>query len=210
MTKVSGYIVLRKPEMNYVKEGRGAFLPYAPRIGDLYYAGVDRMEWFEIAEGYYAGTLSNDVMTLWNKLKKSSPYPTDFRFMLDIKKAIQILEYSNKDRSMNELVAIRSERIENINGSITCEHDITWLGIDVYCHGYGSLIREGLFVKPNLFSSYLDHLNKNVLFDLDSQVIDEYIKSYIECAKNNNLEYIDGAESELEEITIGRINIRRK
>jgi hypothetical protein len=54
---VNGYLVVRKPSCNFDAKGRAGFRKAAARIGDLFYAGMMRLPWFELDEAYYAGTL---------------------------------------------------------------------------------------------------------------------------------------------------------
>ncbi|MCP4347077.1 MAG: hypothetical protein GY795_16310 [Desulfobacterales bacterium] len=205
MTDVCGFMVLRKPSENFDGEGQGAFLPYAPKLGDIYYAGVDRMPWFELDEHYFAGVLPENFVQLRKELRHINQNLTDFKLIYDIEKAIAILEYSNQINPICELIAIESSDIIKVKGVINCEAIINWIGIDIYCHGYGSLIREGLFNKPKLFSFFSNEVNEHGLFNMNSELIDEYIDTYIKCSKINNLEKINGAIKHLDKIAVGRV-----
>jgi len=204
---IYGFIVLRKPFFNYDEKGRGAFSPHAPRIGDLYYAGIDRMPWFEVEESYYSNELPTELVLLRKELKTLKLDCSDFELMPDINKAVKLLEYSNKDKELNELIAVCSKR-GNIRPPISDPPRIDWLGVDVYCHGYGSLIREGIFTKLDLFSDYIHKLNINGLFGLDSEFIDSYTDTYIKLAYEKNLEPIDDEAMEyLDIVTLGRVRV---
>jgi hypothetical protein len=205
--RVCGFVILRKPIFNYDEGGRGAFSSRAPHIGDMYYAGIDRMPWFELHEDYYKGTLPNELISLRQELLHSSRDFSDFKLIQDVSKAIQLLEYSNKDKQINELTAVFSDIMEKSKGTIDYVIDIDWIGVDIYCHGYGSLIREGIFANPCLFSEYLGNLNRDGLFDLDSGRIDSYVHTYIELAPANNLEPIDEAKEYLDRIVLGRMQV---
>jgi hypothetical protein len=205
--KVCGFIVLRKPIFNYDEKRRGAFLSDAPQIDGVYYAGIDRMPWFELDEGYYAGNLPDEFMRLREELLNTKQDLIDFKIMRDIRKTIKLLDYSNKDKSINEIVAIYSDAAKYDEYIVVHDVNIEWLGMDIYCHGYGSLIREGIFRRPDLFTDYLDKLNKNGLFSLRSPLIDKYIDTYTELAHNNTLEPIDGAREYLDCIGVGRIEL---
>ena len=67
---IQGYLVLRKPNFNFDDLGRGAFLSFAPRIDDLYYGGVDRMQWFDLDEGFYRKSLPARLVNLREGLLK--------------------------------------------------------------------------------------------------------------------------------------------
>lgn len=205
MDRISGFLVVRKPEFNYDKEGRGAFSPSVPKIGDLYYAGIDRMPWFDIDEDYYSKELPDDILLLRNELENNKWDFTDFKLMPDLEKANKLLEYSNKKQRINELIAVYSEKIGLIEDIDFFKVDTEWLGVDIYCHGYGSLIREGIFTKPDLFADYSGKLNTYGLFNSDIVSINQYIDLYIECSAENDIEPIDGAKEYLDKIAISRL-----
>ena len=67
MTKIVGFIVVRTPKFNFDAEGRGAFSSPAPRLGSIYYGGVDRMPWFDVDKHYYARILPTEIAKLRRK-----------------------------------------------------------------------------------------------------------------------------------------------
>ncbi len=150
---ILGYMVLRKPEYNFDELGRGAYLPYAPKVGAIYYGGIDRMEWFDIDEDYYNDVLPNDLLRLRDSVMESSRQ-CGFNVCACLKGAKKMLAYSNKDHNRNDLVAIvlHDKRVDIINAVFDGE----LIGCDLCCDGFGSLIREGIFNKPELFNEYLN------------------------------------------------------
>ncbi len=206
MFEICGYIILRKPEFNFDNEGRGSFSKIVPKIDDLIYSGVDRMPWFDLDEDFYGGSLPEELVAIRKELKDKNCDYTDFQVVRDFDKAKKILEYSNKNKSINELTAIYSKKIERVKGAFKCDTNIAWLGIDLYCHGYGSIVREGIFKRPELFPSHKYELNKIGLFNKDSELLEKYIKDYIICSKDNSIESINGALKYLDHILIGRVN----
>jgi len=205
MNRISGFLVVRKPDFNYDKEGRGAFSTFAPKIGELYYAGIDRMPWFDIDEDYYSKELPEDILPLRNELNNNKWDFTDFKLMPDIKKAKKLLDYSNKKQRINELIAVYSEKIGLLGDIDFFDADTGWLGVDIYCHGFGSLIREGIFTKPDLFADYSGNLNAYGLFSSDIVSINQYIDFYIKYSAEDDIEPIHGAEEYLDKISISRV-----
>ena len=57
MNEIAGLLVVRLPEQNFDREGRGAFSAVVPKIGKIFYGGTDRMAWFDLDEDYYKKTL---------------------------------------------------------------------------------------------------------------------------------------------------------
>ncbi|MCG7945889.1 MAG: hypothetical protein N0C84_06030 [Candidatus Thiodiazotropha taylori] len=186
---ILGYLVLRKPEYNFDELGRGAYLPYAPKIDTIYYGGIDRMEWFDIDEKYYNDTLPNDILKLRDKVIDASRQ-YNFNVCTCLDDAKKMLAFSNKDQDRNDLIAISLyNKIEN---TIDAEFEGELLGCDLYCDGFGSLIREGIFNKPELFREYATNLNKNGLFDINKNIIQKYTEMYEIVSVSNNLEQFDG------------------
>jgi hypothetical protein len=186
-----GFTILRQPKFNFDKEGRGTFLPCAPKINDTYYSGIDRMQWFEIDEAYYNNRLPEELVKLRKEIKLNKQDDVDFKLIGDISKAQILLGFANKFEPLNEIVAVASQKQVNKKKFDDC--DISILGIDIYCHGYGSLIREGLFCKPDFFHAFHRELNANGLFEWNSELIDEYIRTYTQCSDRANIEPIQNA-----------------
>jgi hypothetical protein len=172
-----GYVVLRKPEFNFDELGRGAFLPYAPKIKEVYYGGIDRMDWFDLDEDFYGGVLPNELVEVKNSICSPSP-ENDIELCQNIGDAQVVLEYSNRLKNRNELVAIASDK--DLASEILSKEGVNYsvIGCDLYCEGYGSAIREGIFTKPELFMEFSKDLNKNGVFDSDYSLMNKYIDSY--------------------------------
>ena len=145
---VLGYLVLRRPEFNFDELGRGAFLPCAPKIDNLFYGGVDRMEWFDLDEDYYNESLPSRLIEIREKIFSPDNPPSDLNSCASIDDAREILSYSNKVKERNELIAISDENsfcsvdVDNVvvgAGSVVTK-DILRLGI--YAGNPARLIRE--------------------------------------------------------------------
>ena len=193
--------------MNFDKEGRGAYLPYAPKINETYYGGVDRMPWFEIDEDFFSGELPKQLIQLRKDIRQSNRDNNDIKLLFDLQQAIAVLDYSNKNDERNELVAVKSDVLEQTKGTMNCDADIKWVGIDIYCQGYGSLIREGIFKAPEAFSSFKREINNFGLIGIDSDRTDKYVEEYINNASAYNLEEIDIDNKKLDKIIIGKVKV---
>ncbi len=190
--------------MNFDEEGRGAFLPNAPKIDELYYGGVDRMPWFELDEGFFSKTLPAQLTQFRKEIRTSNPDSSDFKLLFDLSKVVSIFEYSNQHDDINEIIVLQSDALRKTKGVFDCDSEIKWLGIDVYCQGYGSLIREGIFKKPGVFSSFRNMINEFGLFHLDNDNIGNYIQHYFKSSKEHNLEEIPPS-GDIDIIKLGRI-----
>jgi len=189
---ILGYLVLRTPEENFDDLGRGAFLPYAPKIGGVYYGGVDRMQWFDVDEDYYNKSLSNELIKMRERIYCSSSHVSDLKLCESLKDAKILLDYSNKSRKRNELVAIFSD------GNVTpmqlseAKIDDNCIGCDLYSDGYGSLIKEGVFSHPGLFGEFTSELNRFGLFEPHDELIEQYINAYQKVSSEGSIERMEG------------------
>ena len=205
MHSICGYVVLRKPMFNFDENGRGAFNKTAPCIRDTYYSGVSRMAWFDLDEYYFDGMLPQDLIKLRDKIINENQDFSDIIILRDLQDTKDILCFSNQEDDKNELCAVFSESLAKQKGVIEFCSDIVWLGIDVYCQGYGSLIEHGVFTNPDLFSEFCMHLNNNGLFDMGSTHVNKYIEKYIEFSKSNNIESVYEVIDLIDIISVARV-----
>jgi len=203
MNNICGYVVLRKPMHNFDEKGRGAFLKNPPCICDVYYSGIDRMAWFDLDEDYYSGSLPPEFIVLRNELIEKNQDFTEIKLLDDLSKAKRILEFSNRHQDRNEICVVFSEKLAEQKGVVANDSNVLWLGNDVYCQGYGSLLRQGLIARADLFPEFIDQLNAKGLFDLRSDFAGRYIGKYIETSKSHNLEPIDDVIDQVDIIAIG-------
>ena len=179
MIEFCGYLVVRKPSDNFDPQGRGGFSDKAPKLNDVYYAGIDRMPWFDLDEEYYANTLSTDIAAIRNKIRKTDTDFTGIKVCADFKDAEHILNYVNRSVSefRNEIISISSKSLNRSKGIVESNKTIIWYGYDIVALGNSSILIEGLFTRPDIFENYIKKLNCHGLFD-DLSVFDEYVAFY--------------------------------
>ncbi len=190
--KRNGYIVLRKPEYNFDKLGRGAFSMKAPKLDTIYYGGIDRMQWFDVDEDFYNQTLPNNIFKIRENIFKDSPTNTDIKICSNINDAKELLRYSNKNINRNEILVIYSPLLADCKESSIIDVEEDSIGCDLYCEGYGSIIKEGIFTKPKLFKEFADEINKKGIFDIKNKSISRYIQLYNSLSKEGELEKMVG------------------
>ena len=95
--------------------------------------------------------------------------------------AFKLLEYSNRLEARNELIVIRSQRLQEIKRlkAITTSQHIEWMGFDCIAIGDWSLIEAGIFRSPDYYRSWRSKINKYGLFD-DAAYIPTYAAAYEE------------------------------
>ena len=53
-----------------------------------------------------------------------------------------------------------------------------YLGVDIFVSGYGGMVVQGIFARPDLFRTFAEALNENGLFPEPTGAIDDYIAWY--------------------------------
>jgi len=202
--KVNGFIVLRKPGLNY-DEGRIDLLA-PPKVSDIYYSGTDRMGWYDLEYEYYEKTIPERFLSLRKKISESNTYNTLYNFLMDFDEAFSILKYTNKYPyfPLNELIAFRSEKVSSKKFVFT-KKEIDWMGTDLVNHSKGSFLLQGYFRKPEAFISVKDCINKNGLLISDSKIIDRYFKVYLEKTEEYYLEPLEDDHEYMDRMEIGRV-----
>jgi hypothetical protein len=187
---IQGYLILRKPECNFDVLGRGAFLKQPPQILNIHYAGVDRMQWFDLDEHYYSNTLPSNLAEIRAKIFNQSDNPRDIRTLDSLEDCQLLLDFSNQDGVLNEIIAISCPQIESKNYS-SSEIEMC-IGTDIYFDGFGSMIHQGIFTKPEMFQDIIPYLNEYGLFQPNSIEINKYISKYTEISLKSGLEHFAG------------------
>jgi hypothetical protein len=203
---IAGILVVRWPDQNFDRGGRGAFSSVPPRIRDVFYGGIDRMAWFDLDEDYYKNTLPADLLKVRQSLVENSNDFTGIKPCYDLQTAKKVLAWSNRGGSRNEIIAVRSQKMVEIKKkSLPFDsQEIDWLGFDFAALGHWSLLAGGMFVSPSYFSRWNGNLNEHGLMD-DSNIILEFGKDYSVAAKKRGVEPLPDDVYGLEAIEIGRI-----
>ncbi|POZ49557.1 hypothetical protein [Methylovulum psychrotolerans] len=191
---ICGYFVLRKPIYNFDLKEREFFRKEPPCIGCICYSGISRMPWFDLDddEDYYSGTLPRESIELRNEIDEQYRDFSNIELLRDLDKTKRILAFSNRHQDRNEICVAFSETLAKQKGTFISDSAIQWLGVDVFFSGYGSILEQGIFAKPDLFPEFIIRLNMNGLFDLGSDFVSSYIDEYIEVSEAHNLEPYSG------------------
>jgi hypothetical protein len=171
MIKICGFAVVRLAKRNF----RG--VEYSelelPQVDEIYYNGIERLDWFDIENEYDSKTLPANDTVMFEQLDNIGIVSLTKKFEI----AQKLLAFSNRKKPLNEIIAIYSKGIEATYGSFTTERKIDWLGEEVGCW-MGSMLKEGLFKKPHSFSDFKNKLNQYGLFDKNSPITDLYTNYY--------------------------------
>ena len=117
-----------------------------------------------------------------------------------------LLDYANRTAARNEIIAIRSEQLDEAKGSFDTAIPIEWLGIDVVGEGEWSLIAGGLFAAPEHFQPWTRRINKNGLFDTP-RAASEYERAYQTAVTSGHAEELAAPSAGLRilQIQVGRV-----
>lgn len=203
---ICGFIVLRNPIFNYGKNDQGIYLEIPPGGEKIYYNGIDRMPWFDLDEYYYSGQLPVDLIEIRNAIESSDTDFSDISLLQDIRQAYLVYSFLNsRTQNKNELAVVYSKELAEKRGFQTVDMEIKWLGIDIYCPGYGSQIREGIFNMSKVFTKYLRYINEYGLFS-DEYICDKYIDCYLQLSHLYDLESVPGElVNRVQKIRLGTI-----
>ena len=194
------------PDQNFDREGRGSYSAIAPRIGDTFYCGTDRMAWFDLDEDYYKKTLPADLLKVRQSLVEDSNDFTGIKLCYDLQTAEKVLAWSNREGRRNEIIAVRSQKLSEIKKkSLPFESQaIDWLGFDFVSLGHWSLLAGGMFAAPSYFSRWNGNLNEHGLMD-DPDIIREFAGDYFIAAEKRGVEPLPDEVYGLEAVEVGRI-----
>lgn len=186
------YIVVRLPWHNTNSIASQQNRIVIPKIGNIYYWGIDRMPWEDFDDAFYKDLLTDEMADLWNKKTRYGDDLTGIEVFEDLNVACKVLEYCNKFEERNEIIGVCFEcdnKLISTNGENSFQSQ--WLGYDVYSMGEFSLILSGIYKYPKMFSISDVGLNDNGLFsDVDSA--QEYIEIYNAKTRENICESVKG------------------
>jgi hypothetical protein len=178
MTRVAGFMVVRRPE--YAKA-----VLHDPKnvIGQTIYRGIDRLAWEDLDEAYYNGTLTDDLLATWKTLRSPGDL-SGLRLSKDYVAASRVWERWNE---RSEIIAVWSPELEELKGSIAYEKELTYLGLDCFCLGEWSVLLHGVYRKPDEFGWVLERLNEHGLLDAESDCSAVFSR-YLELSANEIVE----------------------
>jgi hypothetical protein len=119
------------------------------------------MPWVDLDEEFYNGALPESVTPLREALDRVNSDLTGLRLCRDLTAALALLEFDDHSRQVNELVAVRSNMLAGIKGTVDFDAARGLpLGYDLVSLGNWSLIREGLFQSPAFFRGWEQVVNE--------------------------------------------------
>lgn len=172
MEKICGYAVVKRARWNFLDD-----YSIPPQAAGIYYHGVERLNWIDVYTPPYSESPYNGVLpTHYDKLLRSLYCTSVMELTDELEVAQDVLRFVNEQEPSSEIIVIYSREIEQRHGSFYVDLRINWLGEDMVCGS--SMLLEGIFTKPALFSDFTKHLNQYGLFDINSPIVDSYIAHY--------------------------------
>lgn len=149
-----------------------------PGVNGILYAGIDRCAWDDLYdEAYYMGKAPPEVASIAKGMQDDCVDFSGIKLVRDFNVTRGLLEYSNRTAARNEIIAIRSEQLDEAKGNFDTGVAIEWLGIDVVSEGEWSLVAGGLFAAAEHFQPWIRRVNRSGLFDTP-QAASEYERAY--------------------------------
>jgi hypothetical protein len=171
MTKICGFQVVRKPAFASSPMEKPNL-----QLGEKNYYGVDRFPWEDLAVACYDERLPAALLSIWQELQRSSIGSFAPKCLEDYEQAKEVLRFSGP---LSEIIAIWSPELEQIKGAADCAFALECLGIDCICLGEWSVIRDGVFARPDQFPETIPKLNPWGLLTSDSdckELVDRYLE----------------------------------
>jgi hypothetical protein len=186
--QVSGFMVVRLPEFNMDSGAGRPSYRKLPCLGEVCYAGVERLPWYDIVNLDYKGMLPAEVKAKHDRIWDENHGYLGLTICQDLSVTYELLEHSNQMKTENELIAVRSKRLIEITGAIEMDSSkLKWLGYDVVALAEWSLLAEGLFIKPHVFPGWETHLNEFGLFHIREKAL-EYGEAYLQASHREEVE----------------------
>lgn len=152
MERICGFLVVRKP--NHASNER---LSPNLRLGDKVYRGIDRLRWEDFDSAHYDGRLPSSLRSIWQELDQDSNDFSGVPLLKDYQKAKKVLKFSGP---WSEIIAIWSPELDRVKGSLVCDIELRYLGMDCFCLGEWSILLSGAYERPELFSETTTRLNE--------------------------------------------------
>lgn len=177
-----GYVVMRLPAFVGEWFGDKPHVLSGVQQSSVSYNGIDRDPWWDLGELYYSGSLDERQQRVFRQLRASKLRSFSPGICFDLEAAKEMLVLSNQTLVRNELilVATQNEKPQLAEKSIV-------LGLDCYIDGCGSLLRLGIFRKPELFEDFIELLNSNGMFDGINN-LSMYMDAYVQRCHEGDLE----------------------
>lgn len=188
LTMINGYLVVRRPERNCYPQGDHACDKTPPVIDGVHYAGVHRMPWFDLKLLKWSRDLDGRSAALLKSIGDCNDDFSGIDLCFSLDDALQLLKRSNEINDESELIAVWSGILTQIKGEIAADDNtVEWLGKDVLVFGGHSLIKEGIFFRPELFGVWKDVINEHGLFPIDMP-IDDFVRDAQALARRGLIE----------------------
>ncbi|MEB2346704.1 MAG: hypothetical protein OZ948_18430 [Deltaproteobacteria bacterium] len=199
-----GFLVVRVAPLNFDAEGRGAFPAQPPRVGDVFYAGVDRMAWFDLDEEIISGAAPPSLATVRERVRRACHDLTGLELTRNLGDAIEIAAFCNATTPRCEIIGLWSPRLAEIK-SFSMTTSATPLGYDPVSLGHGSLLREGLFARPELFGEFVEQLNADGLFpEMERAMV--YVRRYIDLSRAGAVEPLISQPYGIDLLRVARVS----
>jgi hypothetical protein len=179
MQDVCGFVVVRKPEYAVSERYRLNL-----RLDSKTYRGVDRLPWEDLDDAYYAGTISEELLRVRDKIEAENKGLLGPRLIRDYSDALFVWQAFEEK---TEIIALWSPQLAQNTGSVSCNGELQPIGFDCISLGEWSVLIRGAFYCSHEFSGLLGELNEYGLLKSDDDC-DKLFSRYIELSRSGYVE----------------------
>ena len=177
--EIAGFVLVRKPEFNFDEENP-LYPSETPRKENIFYGGISRLGWMDLAAAVYSGEPNEGTKTFYRNLNDFNADPSGINVWPEID-GVRSIDRVLPRPEMREVLAVYSPQLARVKGSfVNTEIKLEWLGLDAFQFGGFSTIFEGIFLSPGFDADpWLPALNENGLFE-DRKIASEYAAVFAE------------------------------
>lgn len=152
------------------------------------YRGVDRSPWLSTDTDYRHGLLKGDALDAWRTIELQWQRETWIKLSTSRSGAEAILRDQTRRGRCGEVVALYSAVFDRSYGLQPMPDDARPFGREPCVEGYGSLLTEGVYRRPEFFEYFASQLTAEGLLPMTGDLCDEYVHRYLEVEKEADLE----------------------
>jgi len=157
--KICGYVVVHR--LDRAATGKVAA---KLRIGEKTYRGLDRLPWEDLERRYFDRRLPASLQPIYDMLKATNRDLSGIEILKSYSDAQEVLRFAG---TTSEIIAIWSRELEELKGAEAANVDARFLGLDCLAIGEWSVLRDGVYAKPDQFAASVARLNEHGLLSSD-------------------------------------------
>ncbi len=165
------------------------------------------MAWVDVDRAEKSTLLPTALGAKWRELRALHAANRDIVLVADYRFAVELLAAVDPEQKRVEICTAYSPTLARRFGGFRSQVSVLELGIDIYCPGYGSMLLQGVYARPDLFSAAASRLNNYGLLDPDEETLTSYIERYLRIEEEADLEAFESVLESTDRIEMGRVSV---